>query len=342
MFTLEQLTELRQTGEKRLRWLAVLGGVLAFTLLLSAAVLDRWAPRSNQRLQAVAALNAETRALIVGSSHVFASINPALLQPPSMNLAAPVCSYVCVEGIVQGNLERAPGVAALVIEYDVVPAFYDTLSAYRGDYRALLELSPDIGRMAISSWQKYELWRDRALEQSILGPLFRFEKLNPEQLLRHLRHGPIREDEVVGPGFANGNDSALSSDGGLARAQRHVRETPGLSAFPENAAALRRLVQLGLSRGWKLALVRLPHHPSYWAALPPVWQQTLAQLLGQLQNEFPSGFVYWDLGTSSELSDSDFRNGDHVTARAATRVTAIFQQHLQQLLAGAGEAAAVH
>lgn len=332
MFTTEHLSRLRETAAPHRWFIAVLAVMFGAVLFLSVKFMEGWTAGTNHRTQAVAALGPETRVLLTGSSHVFASVNPALLRWPSMNLAAPVCSYVCIEAIVRGNLPKVPGLAALVIEFDVVPAFYDTLRAYHGDYRQLLELSPDISTMMVSRWQKYELWRDRTLEHSFFGPLLRFGKLTPEVTLQHLRGERPVEDAVTGPGYANGPEIMPPEDDGPARVARHVRESPGPSELPRNEAALRRLLELGLSKNLKLALVRFPHHPGYWAALPPSWQASMDQLLMRLERDLPGAFVYWDLGTIGDLREADYRNGDHINDGATARVTGLLEHHLTTLL----------
>jgi hypothetical protein len=332
MFTSEHLTRLRESSAPHLRFAAMILAVFALILLISARFLSVYTADTNQRVQAVAALSPQTRVVLAGSSHVFATINPALLRWPSMNLAAPVCSYVCIEGIVRGNLPKLPGLEALIIEYDVVPAFYDTLHAYRGDYRQLLELDPDISSMQITRWQKYELWRDQLLERSWLGPLLRFGKPTPKEVLERWRGDRLVEDAVVGPGYANGPEVMPANDDGAARVARHLREAAGLSELARNEAALRRLIQLGLSRNLKLVLMRFPHHPSYWASLPEEWQASMDQLAARLTRDFPGGFHFWDFGTLPELSEADYRNGDHVNHGAVARVTAQLERRLVDLL----------
>ncbi len=335
MFTTEHLSRLRATSGPHLRFVALLVAAFALTLVLSAQFLRAWTAQTNHRVQAVAALSPKTRVVVAGSSHVFATLNPALMRWPSMNLAAPVCSYVCVEGIVRGNLDKVPGLSALVIEYGVVPALYDTLRAYKGDYRQLLELDPDIASMHISAWQKYELWRDRTLERSFFGPLLRYGKLTPEEMLNRMRGERPVEDSVVGPGYANGEETMPADDDGPTRVARHVREAAGLSELGRNEAALRRLIELGVSKNLKLVLMRFPHHPGYWAALPPEWKRGLDDLLERLERDFPGAFSFWDFGTVEELSEADYRNGDHINHGAVARVTALFEQRLGALL-GAG------
>lgn len=332
MFTFEHWRRLRDTSRPRLAFVTALGMACLLTLVICTSALRVWTGDQSHRVQAVNALGPETRVVITGSSHVFATVNPALLRIPSMNLAAPVCSYVCVEGIVRGNLAKVPHLEALIIELDVVPLFYDTLRSYRGDTRPLLELDPDIFAMAISPWQKYELWRDRALERSPLGPLFRPGKLTPAQTLPRLRGERRPEDVVVAPGYANGPEVMPASDTGAVRVARHVREAGGTGELARNEAALRRVLQLGSERGLKLALARFPHHPSYWAALPADWQRDLDALLARLERDFPGRLVYWDLGQLPWLADEDYRNGDHINDNAAARVSAVFEQKLESWL----------
>ena len=332
MFTTEHLALLRQTAAAHTRALLGLLAMLVVCLALCVRFLGWWTEKeASHRALAAQAVGPGTRALVLGSSHVFSSINPALMRFPSMNLAAPVCSYVCAEGILLGNVARATGLRALVIEFDVVPVFYDTLRAYQGDYRQLLELNPDIWAMQIGARDKFNLWRDDSLERSFLGPLFRFGKLTPREVASRL-HGRSREDAVLGPGYANGHELMPANDDGPARVRRHVREAAGLSELPRNEAALRRLLQLGASRELKLALVRLPHHPGYWAALPDEWRQAMDQLLARLHQDFGDALAYWDFGHLPGLTDADYRNGDHLNDAAARRFTAQFDERLTQWL----------
>lgn len=331
MLTFENLAQLKRTAPPR-KPLLVLFGALAAALCMCVLVLAAWTRETNHRRQAVAALGPATRVIVIGSSHVFSSIAPELMRVSSMNLAAPVCSYVCAEGILLGNLHRVPALEALVIELDVVAAFYDTLRAYQGDNRQLLDLDPAILDMQLSAGDKYALWRDQLLERSPLGPLFRFGKLTPREIVSRIRQERRSEDAVVAPGYANGHELMPPEDDGPARARRHVREAAGLPELQRNEAALRRMLQLAVSRRLKLALVRLPHHPGYWAALPPEWQREMRALQGRIRRDFP-GIEYWDYGEPPELGNADYRNGDHLNDQAARRFTAIFDEQLTNWLA---------
>lgn len=333
MFTSEHLSRLRQTTAPRLRTVLAVLTLSVAALALSVTFLRWWTDgESSHRVLAVRAVGPHTQVIVLGSSHVFASINPALMRSASMNLAAPVCSYVCAEGILRGNLARAPSLRALVIELDVVPAFYDTLRAYQGDNGQLLELEPDIWEMQITPREKYNLWRDVTLDRSFFGPLFRFGKLTPQEVMSHVR-GRSREDAVVSAGYANGHEAMPPTDDGPARVRRHLREAVGIAQLPANEAALRRIIELGLSKNLQLALVRLPHHPGYWAALPDEWNQAMSDLLTRLQRDFGTRLDYWDYGTLPELSDADYRNGDHMNDAAASRFTQRFDERLLQWLA---------
>jgi hypothetical protein len=336
MITVSPLESFRRALQPHLGFLAVLMAGFAAALVLCSLVLGRWTADTNHRLQAVAALGPQTRAVVAGSSHVFATLNPERTRVPTMNLAAPVCSYVCIEAIVRGNLPKLSGLEALILELDVVPAYYDTLHAYRGDYRQFLELDPDIASMPIGAYQKFELWRDRTLERSFIGPLFRFGKLTPKEIIERVRGTRPVEDAVVGPGYANGPETMPPNDDGIARVARHVRESRGPSELPRNEAALRRLIELARERGLKLALMRFPHHPSYWQALPREWQTGLDGLLARLQTDYPGAFEYWDFGQLPELAEADYRNGDHINDGATDRVTALFDSRLERLLGRSG------
>jgi hypothetical protein len=332
MISSSPLQSFRQALQPRRAFLCGLAACFAAALVLCSLVLGRWTAATNHRLQAIAALGPQTRAVVAGSSHVFATLNPERSSVPVMNLAAPVCSYLCIEAVVRGNLPKLPGLEALIIELDVVPAYYDTLKAYRGDYRAFLELEPDIASMPIGAFQKYELWRDSAIEHSLFGPLFRFGKLTPKELIERVRDMRPIEDAVVGPGYANGPETMPPDDDGKARVARHMRESGGLGELPRNEAALRRLIELGQGRGLRLALMRFPHHPSYWQALPKEWQAGLDGLLERLQADYPGAFEYWDFGALPDLAEADYRNGDHINDGAAARVTGLFETRLAELL----------
>jgi hypothetical protein len=326
------LASFRRAIQPNLGFISAIVAGFAVALVLCSLVLGRWTAETNHRVQAVAALGPETRAVVAGSSHVFATLNPERSNNKMMNLAAPVCSYMCIEAIVRGNLPKLPGLNALIIELDVVPAYYDTLLAYHGDYRQFLELDPLISSMPIGIYQKYELWRDRTLERSLFGPLFRFGKLTPKEIIERLRDTRPVEDAVVGAGYANGPETMPPNDDGKARVARHVREARGLAELPRNEAALRRLIELGKARGLKLALMRFPHHPSYWQALPKDWQAGLDGLLARLRADYPGELPFWDFGAMPELAEGDYRNGDHINDGATARVTALFDERLGALL----------
>jgi hypothetical protein len=326
------LASFRRAIQPNLGFIGVIVAGFAAALVFCSLVLGRWTAETNHRVQAVAALGPETLAVVAGSSHVFATLNPERSKLKTMNLAAPVCSYVCIEAIFRGNLPKLPGLKALIIELDVVPAYYDTLLAYHGDYRQFLELDPLISSMPIGAYQKYELWRDRALERSFIGPLFRFGKLTPKEILERVRDMRPIEDAVVGAGYANGPETMPPDDDGNARVARHVHEARGLAELPRNEAALRRLIDLARARGLKLALMRFPHHPSYWRALPREWQAGLDGLLERLQADYPGELPFWDFGDMPELTETDYRNGDHINDAATARVTAFFDARLAALL----------
>lgn len=141
-----------------------------------------------------------------------------------------------------------------MIEYDVMSLLYDTLHAYQGDNCQLLEPEPDIPSMRVSAWQKYELLRDKLINGSPFSPLFRFGKFTPEVFINRLPGECDAEDSVIGSGFLNGPEVMPPGDKGPARVARHQRESPVLHKLPKNEAALKRIVELALSRGLKVVL----------------------------------------------------------------------------------------
>lgn len=334
MFHARHLREIFGAVRDHGRFVAAWCAAFAITLVACVIFLERWTAQTNHRAQALAALGPETRVLATGSSHVFASIDPSRVRYPMMNLAAPVCSYVCVEGILEGNLRRVPNLEVLVVEYDVVPLLYDTLSAYQRDYRQLLELRPKVSAMAISRWQKYELWRDDLVQRSFFSPLFRFGKLTPEEIVRRLRGEREGEDPTIRPGFSNGPEVMPPDDDGPARVERHRRESPGLSEVERNEAALGRIVRRARDRGWKVVLMRFPHHPGYWSSQPEEWRALHRGVLERLRVRHPD-LPLWDFGQLEELDDADYRNGDHVNQDAAMLVSDKFDAALARLLENA-------
>jgi hypothetical protein len=80
--------------------------------------------------------------------------------------------------------------------------------------------------------------------------------------------------------------------------------------------------------------MRFPHHPGYWKAQPRQWQEVADGVLARLRKRFPGGFDYWDFGLLTELSEGDYRNGDHINDGATTRVTKLFEARLAPLMSG--------
>ncbi len=144
IFTTERIARLLALARARKAWLGASALVFLLVSLGAWALLAPWTAQENYRTLAVAALSEETRVLVFGTSHVDVMLDPRRIDVPAMNLSADICSYVCLESIVAGHVDRLPGLELVLVEADIVSLIYDTFETYGGDHRRFLDLAPSL------------------------------------------------------------------------------------------------------------------------------------------------------------------------------------------------------
>jgi hypothetical protein len=307
-------------------WHAVLfgAGVIVFLccrsfLLADARRLTSWTVERTS----IQALATNTEVLFIGSSHVAFGINPALFDKPVAQLASGALDYLCMERVLGKALPRLPRLRLVVIEADIFPLRADTIDKYRGDYRELYLLGLQLGDLP-----RNVLWKAKQYlyESPLLYPFFFCERLTPQSFSwGHRRSAGGRAQEWTGdvPGYVATEQVISEKNAGPVILGFHRQDLKS-NRYDVNLAALLRMCRTLESSGIRIALLRLPHHESYWRNRPAEWDEQYAKMIGVVTAEFaPAELDCWDMDQSPLFTDRDFMDAHHLNSKGARQLAEI-------------------
>ena len=309
--------------------IALLAAVFAGIVHAGATLLPADRAEPNHRTAAVAALDDQTRVLVLGSSHVRSGVNPAWLSMPAMNLAVSSANYQVLDLVLDANLDRAPHVELALIELDIWLLLSDTLREYGRDLSLLYDMGVPSDRLAASAPQRAALaWR-RLFHDGYAAPLVSRRKWTPAGLLAERNAAPVT------PGFASSVRRIVPSGDGhrtLAYFQRKTEVSLDVQ-LRRNLAALERVIDTLHAHGCRVVLVRTPHHDSYWAHRDPAYDQAEAVALAALRERLGGRMpAVWDFSRLPGLDAGHFKDANHLNHAGAATFTAVLDAKITAML----------
>jgi hypothetical protein len=289
-------------------------------------VLDPVPHPRDYRAPALDKLTAHTEVLFLGSSHVSVGIDPERFGRPSAVVGAASVDYECLALLAPKILSRAPGVRTVVIEADIVLLWGDALGFYRGNHIQLYALGLSLRELPRSPYWKF---RQSILENRLIYPVFFARRLTPRALAWE-RQVPDSIDLSILNGHAPIHGELLPKNDGAAIVER-LRPRLDPKREQANGEALLRLVGRLEAEHCRVVLLRMPHHRTYQAAEPRVWEEATARMVREVRERHPD-VRYLDFRACPALGDREFVDGHHMNVAGAAAFAAMLDPELQPVI----------
>jgi hypothetical protein len=307
-------------------WIAQVGSILA-ALTVSVSLAHRFffvEPVFNRpKLK----LQPGTETLIIGASHSASAFDTSRFRH-SESMAASGELVIFTAAKLEVVLRQNEGVKSVVMALSPIhlSARQDTLllSANAGTRTTFIDnyavLSKESRRL-VAGWNsnyvlarlKYDFGLPlgytediRLYASSLQGTLsprdYRFWGAYTPQNGSHV--GKDFDAKVIRKYFYLGGDHTKSASGEALYGKSRIAE-----------AQVRKILEMGTSRGLRMILVRTPESARFRESVPPFFKASFAALLREIQRDFPA-VEYYDL--SAELTeDSLFLDADHLNGRGS-------------------------
>ena len=243
----------------------------------------------------------------VGSSHIYAGIDPSAFPMRVVNLAESGLNYQVAEVLIDRYWEHVSKAQAVVIEFDAVPLYKDTIAFREGDLSDLWDwdLSPSV--LSLSVWQRSIAYIDCEAGMRRFPPI----------------HHPARPaKKIIGPGF---EPSPSTLNGSSTGAKTAFFQSLGTKFSPEivqrNIQALGKIRERLKEANVVLILFRPPFHQDYWSNVAGRDRAAFTDReLSDLMQNSPDEKVI-DFRTLSNLPDAFFSDFTHLSNAGAAAVS---------------------
>jgi hypothetical protein len=300
------------------RFILKLVGFAALQLGLFAMVEFRLSQTPNPynikkaRLQSYA----NTRILLLGSSHILNGLNPDELGVPAINLAGYSQDLYYDSQLVLRSLDQMPalecvvlGISYFTLEYDMEDSSEEWRSCYYRRYFGI----------------PHRHW---------------VNEFDPRNFSLFLLYGPdISRQVLVGqqPALsafvqANGwaanpvpDDPTTAVSDGPARVEVH-HDLMHLENIARNLEILDELLDVLHQRGIEVVLLTTPVYQSYSARFDPVREARFHEAIAHLQSRY--GARYLDFTSDQRFDVRDFYNSDHLNRDGATKLSRLVGRDL--------------
>jgi hypothetical protein len=291
---------------------------------LTVAWADPSEAAGNERTLAVAALDSDTRAVFVGTSHLRSGHPTDRYRCRTMNLPLDGGSYEMLEKVLERNLSRAPNVRLLVIEFDIVPLRTDTVALLKGDDRTLW----DFGLTPADIYGAHPVKRADAEVAKALRPFLVGKPLTPQQLWYNRPPGWSRGATAPQrlPGYSPSDGRlGVGAPGGAAEASFPPLDS---AVVARNRAALERIIGRYRTAGIAIALLSFPYYESYRRTFPPEYTAALNEVAPAVRGE---ARAWWNLEADPRFGPEDFRDTTHLNRRGGEKLTGIIAADVERL-----------
>ncbi len=256
IFSFKNLAKLKGLSLAERNWAGALFVCLLMSVLVSEFSLRQfWRSRQERSFRTVAVEHLEKEQpelIFVGSSHIYAGVNPGRFSVSTVNLAESGLNYQMAEVLCRKYWNRLSEAKLVIIELDGVPVFKDTLGLSKGDFRRFYSWKLTGAELPLDRWQRFKVTLGEQLST------IRFGKTWPTIFCPE----PIDENEI-GPGFHGRKSGKLS---------RKDREAFFLAmetefkdpVIEQNLLSLKRLLSDLNEAGVPWLGVSPPFHKDYW------------------------------------------------------------------------------
>jgi hypothetical protein len=311
-------------GIKTLRTLSLLSlvkiGIFLGVFLLSFSVakwiLLKFVKDENPRTAAIASINAQTRVLIVGCSHVGTNINPSTIDPPAMNLSIPNANYTDVLRMLKKVWHMAPNLDVLIIEFSS-PML---LRGSGGSIRSIAQL--DFNYSDGFSLAEFMKNPDENLH------LFLYYIYNWRLVPRHMFDNDFnstRTKSIRYPGYEGFTVKLDPLKARLSSIKRYhaIFESTDRSSLEANSLALKETLLMAKEKNIKTIFLKMPEHEQLRYVRPSVLSD--APLLAIVKKNPVIDMMDWQ-----HRDDDFFGDYDHLSELGALEFSHVIDKLLKE------------
>lgn len=284
-------------------------------LLATLEILVRQIPNPYKtKINGLKAEAGEVTTLVLGSSHAYFGIDPAVLPGKSLNLANVSQTLDFDEWILQKNLPALPRLRNVIIPvsyFSLNSTLKDSIEAWKRTYYIVYWNYPGIFPL------------DYHFEVAI-NPRLALSRIFNYYISRRM----VQDWTEAGNGTAYTLASRAPAwkETGPDAAARHTYP-PNPETVARNTASLRHLIVMCQARGIRPILVMTPTYATYYEHLDQAQLRAVEDLCRQLAQEFQISFL--NHLTDPSFGENDFYDADHLCRGGARKLTAVLANSLQ-------------
>lgn len=321
IFSFEYFKQLPKKPSAR-RWLILVVVCVTLSALVAERVRWNWGQVREPRTFRTAAIEAmkslQVDVFFIGSSHIYADVDPSAFSMHVVNLAESGLNYQLAEIMLDRYWHHVAFSKAVVLEFDAVPFYKDSVRFRMGDLSDFWDwdLSPE--KLPLSHWERILARMDSTIAVRRFPPV---------------HHQLSKVKTNIGPGFqpsdtdlselsAGEYDSFISSLGTL----------PSPAMIQANKSALNRIINRLADADIQVILFRPPFHERYTSNTAGRIRETIADnALAELL-DISSEIEIIDFRALRNLPDRYFSDWTHLSRTGAAAISRELSIRLSRMI----------
>ncbi|SDS24619.1 DUF1574 family protein [Christiangramia echinicola] len=251
------------------------------------------------------------KTLVLGSSHFYRGVNPALLEQPAFNAAMVSQSLDYDLKILENYDSEFQNLETIILPISYFSLFGSLETGVESWRASFYNIYYGIGNPV-----KFEVFNKKGSQT--LSKVFDFY------------YSDIKLKLADSLGWGRRNIKVLPEELeslGLRAAQRHTKKNFNL--LPFQLKNFREIIQIANKNNWKLILVTPPAYHSYVANLNKKQLDLTIKYCKEMEEDFDNVYYYNFLQDNS-FSSSDFYDADHLNQDGANKFSQMLNMKIQE------------
>lgn len=293
--------------------------LIAVVLALSEGVVRHYPNSYRFKHEWMEANAPKVKTLILGNSHTYYAVMPALLSDSTFSLAnvsqTPEYDYWLLEKYI----DRTPNLKTVIMAADEINLFDPEIEEGVEWHRSIYyNVYMDYPKHAFNPKYSFELSSIETFNM----------KLQPA--IKYLFTGKTHVDcDSTGFGCNYATPKAFNQTWMTSNAKKIYNSNKDSHAIEYNAAYLYKIASLCHKRGIRLVLVTTPVWAEYMKLFDKHRFDEIHETAARCVNKY--GAEYHDYMNDTRFNGTDFYDGGHLSQQGAEKFTAILKEELQQL-----------
>ena len=288
--------------------------LVAIVMLVSAIVADRfrwtwggaYAPVTFRTEAVRVTGTGKVKVFFVGSSHTYCGVDPSKFRVQTANLAESGLNYEFGKVLVNHFWKSVSQSDVVVIEYDAVPFYKNTILFRDGDLRDFWQWGLSPSDLSLAGWERVvaEIQRNTGIGRYSAVCFCGFVAT------------PAKVE--VGPGFqAHADEMDPESQAGKIAFFEALGTSFSAAEVEKNQASLRSMIERLHLAGVQVVLFRPPFHPDYWRHSSGLARESIADgFLESLLKDYH--LVVLDYRRSFTQMDEHYSDWTHLSRKGAS------------------------